>query len=72
MLRFLLMGSILIVLSAALIIKRYSVDDFVLTIVGIILLAIGIVWKNTEKTTKKRRRRCPRVVAQARVKVISF
>ena len=47
-LRLLVMGSVLIVLSVALLVKRYSVDDFILTIVGIILLAIGIVWKNTE------------------------
>jgi len=50
-LRFLLMGSILIILSTALLVTRYSADDFILTIVGIILLVIGIVWKNTE--TKK-------------------
>jgi len=50
-LRFLMMGIILIILSIALLVKRYSPDDFILTFVGIILLAVGIVWKNTE--TKK-------------------
>jgi FtsH-binding integral membrane protein len=50
-LRFLMMGTILIILSIALLVKRYSTDDFILTAVGIILLAVGIVWKNTE--TKK-------------------
>jgi len=46
-----MMGTILIILSIALLVKRYSPDDFILTIAGIILLAVGIVWKNTE--TKK-------------------
>jgi predicted membrane channel-forming protein YqfA (hemolysin III family) len=47
-LRFLVMGTILIILSIALIAKRYSPDDFILTTAGVILLAVGIVWKNTE------------------------
>ena len=50
-LRLLLMGTILIILSVVLFIRRYSEDDFILTIVGIILLVTGIIWKNKE--TKK-------------------
>jgi hypothetical protein len=42
------MGSILLVLSLVLIAKRYSADDYILTSIGLILLATGIVWKNTE------------------------
>ncbi len=45
-LRLLFMGCILIILSIALLDRRYSIDDFILTFVGIILLGIGIVWKN--------------------------
>jgi predicted membrane channel-forming protein YqfA (hemolysin III family) len=51
-LRFLAMGCIFIILSIVLLFRRYSVDDFGLTVLGIILLAIGAVWKNTE--TKKK------------------
>lgn len=43
------MGFILIILSIVLLIKRYSTDDFILTVVGVALLAIGIMWKNTER-----------------------
>jgi FtsH-binding integral membrane protein len=46
-LRLLLMGCILIILSIASFATRYSADDFILTVVGIIFLGIGIVWKNT-------------------------
>ncbi len=42
-----LMGFILIILCIVLLVKRYSVDDFILTGAGIILLVVGIVWKNT-------------------------
>jgi hypothetical protein len=45
-LKLLVMGFILIILSIALVIKRYSLDDFILTTAGIVLLGIGIVWKN--------------------------
>jgi FtsH-binding integral membrane protein len=50
-LRLLLMGCILIILSIILLVRRYSVDDFILTTIGVILLVIGVVWKNNE--TKK-------------------
>ena len=55
-LRLILMGCILIVLGVILLIVRgYSAPLIVLPVIGVVLAAIGVIWKPRKKTDSIRR-----------------